>query len=92
MSAAPASPPGALLILGAEPALLGPPRRLALAPPDFDPAAAWLALLGQSPAARWRGPAPLALAAAGRSLGEDETVYLLSPVRAAGGRILAEAP
>lgn len=81
----------ALLVLGADPALLGPPRRLTLSPPGFDPRAAWFALLGQSPATRWAGPAPLALAAAGRSPAEDETIYLLSPVRA-DGVILAETP
>jgi hypothetical protein len=80
----------ALLVLcsGAPPALEGaPPHTIRAAPAGFDPLAAWLALLGQDPVARWRGQAPFALAAAGGVQAEDETAYLLSPVRVAGRRI-----
>lgn len=54
---------------------------VSLVPDDFDPACYGLALLGQDPVATWSGPAPFALAAAGHELAEDETAYLLSPVR-----------
>jgi len=82
----------ALLVLCAAdpPAIEGAsPQTLRVAPAGFDPLSGWLTLLGQNPVARWRGRAPLALAAAGGVQAEDETAYLLTPVRVAGGRIEA---
>ena len=82
----------ALLVLcaGEPPAIEGASAQtLRVAPAGFDPLAGWLALLGQDPVVRWRGRAPLALAAAGGVQAEDETAYLLTPVRVAGRRIEA---
>ena len=83
----------ALLVLSQEPppVLSGSARALTLqvAPTGFDPLAGWLCLLGQDPVACWRGPAPLVLAAGGGVQAEDETAYLLAPVRAEGGAIQA---
>lgn len=80
----------ALLVLcsSSPPVLEGTsPQTLTVAPAGFDPLAGWLALLGQDPVARWRGRAPLALAAAGGVQAEDETAYLLTPVQVVNGRI-----
>ncbi|MGE0712384.1 MAG: hypothetical protein AB7N76_33015 [Planctomycetota bacterium] len=66
----------------------GERRRVALVPAGIDPGAAWWALLGQDPAAAWTGPAPLALASAGLPLAEDESAYLLEPVRVDGERVV----
>lgn len=78
-----------MLILGADPRRAGPVETLRVAPPGFDPRCAWLALLGQDPLATWQGAAPLALAAEGRTLGEEETAYRLTPVAASGGVVTA---
>ncbi len=61
-----------------------------LVPPGASPGRVALALLGQDPLTRWSGPAALGAAAAGIQLAEDESAYLLSPVRAEGGVILEE--
>ena len=57
-------------------------ERRALVPAGIDPQAAWWALLGQDPAARWTGLPPVWLGSVGRVIAEDETGYVLRPVRA----------
>lgn len=92
MPSNPVSEPALLVLCAGEPPAVegAAPQTLRVAPAGFDPLAGWLALLGQDPVARWRGRAPLTLAAAGGVQAEDETAYLLTPVRVAGGRIEAE--
>ncbi len=58
-----------------------------LVPEGFDPRVAPLALLGQDPRSTWTGPAGYGLAAAKAYQSEDETAYLLTPVRVADGTI-----
>ena len=61
-----------------------------LVPAGYDARVAPLALLGQRPHATWTGPAPYGLAAARAAHAEDETAYLLTPVRVRGETIEAD--
>lgn len=65
----------------------GATLRPKLVPEGFDPRVAPLALLGQDPRSAWTGPAGYGVAAAKAFQAEDETAYLLTPVRAVGDTI-----
>ncbi len=78
-----AGPPLEELLPGARPA------RREVTPAGWPSPAVWLGLLGQEPLAAWRGPAPFLAASAGVELSEDETAYVLSPVRVEDGEIVA---
>jgi hypothetical protein len=61
--------------------------RRSLVPAGYAPQVGALALLGQDPLQAWAGPATWAALGAGSVVSEDETAYLLTPVRLEGERV-----